>query len=91
MVYDNSFEKCPMFLPKQDSVRKVDLPDNVLLNLLLYLDQFSFIKFRMLSKAWYCRIDLLLSNMCKPMEIDFVNQYNDYVEIKNKRLVFSPV
>lgn len=79
-----------MFLPKQDNMRKIDLPDNVLLSLLLFLDQFSFIKFRMLSKAWYCRIDLLLSNMCKPMEADFINQYIDYVEIKNKRLVFSP-
>lgn len=74
-----SFEKSVLYLPRPSVTRKIDLPDNVLLSLLLYLDQFCFIKFRCLSRHWYCRIDLLFSNLCKPMEAGFEHFYSEYL------------
>lgn len=71
-------------------MRRIDLPDKALIQLILFLGKHSFLLLKMLSRDWFCRIDHLLSNMCLPMEDGFIYQYHEYLTIKNKRLVFSP-
>lgn len=73
-----------------DLIRKIDLPDPVLVQLVLFLGKHSLLLLKMLSKDWYSRIDHLLGNMCLPMEDGFILQYREFLTIKNKRLVFSP-
>jgi len=70
-------------------MRKVDLPDKVLMSLLLFLGHSHFIKFQILSKNWFCRIDSLFSNLSTPLEKGFGQMYSDYLTIVNKKLVYS--
>jgi hypothetical protein len=86
-----SFEQSYLNLNSNESFRRLDLPDSVLLMIMLYIGQYSFMKYKTLNKSWNSRIDLMLNNMCKPMEDGFNQQYKDYLTIKNKRFVFSPV
>ena len=79
-----------MFIPANEPLRKLDLPDNVLLNILLLLGQFSIIKYQMLSRQWHCRINHLFSNMCNNLEKGFHNMYSDYLKIVGKKLVYTP-